>query len=178
MKKIKKILITLAALVTVGGASSAALSLPRAVQAQTTKTATVFPKKMRGTWYSYDTTTKKVNKLKFTKKTQISFDEQGQKLVQTLHSKKTAPLDPQFDQDYVNWIVIAGQPKAHGRKWLSIEGFDHGAGAGVFYNVARLKGHQVLSTAVGAGIWQTKHAYKTAKLAQKFQQRHYPHFEY
>ncbi|MBA1393841.1 hypothetical protein EQ500_08185 [Lactobacillus sp. XV13L] len=174
--KLKKCLITLAALVTVGAAGTAAAAPARAAQAKAD--TAVFPKKMHGTWYYYDTDMKKVNKTIFTKTTRTIFDEKGKKFVAPLHPLKDGELDPQFDQTYNTWIKIAGQPKAHGRRWINVQGFAAGAGDGIYYNVAKLKGHKVLSMAYGAGIWHTDHCYKTAKLAKQLKNRHYAHFEY
>ncbi|TPR52531.1 hypothetical protein [Apilactobacillus micheneri] len=140
--------------------------------------ATSFPKAMRGYWYASDGKTKyyigkKVFEYKNGKHVQKSYlHNSNQQKKYPMGSDSSSKKSPT-----VNWLY-AYQGKYHGMNWIDTIVWNAGAGDGAFYNFSKHNGHQVLSTAYGAGVWGTQHYYRSFKLAKQFMHKRYPHYSY
>lgn len=148
---------------------------------------------MHGTWYFYwsEGPRKYITKIQFSKKKYIS-----NKSVQVIH--KYIPHDePDFKR--ADWLFITGYQKQRGITWLNVKQWNEPAGigipntgddgedggwgenGGVFYNIRKSKGHQMLSianTINGTAIHNTSHWFRTVKLAKKYSMHHYKGFLY
>ena len=173
-KKIWIAILAIISFITVG--SSAIVNSVEPVKAETRMS--MFPKKMRGTWYQYNKKTHRIDKNVITAKKWVSYSD-GKKGTEYLHVyPKNAPAYPKQEKKKQNWIYILGDPvKVRGRMWILVEGWYQAAG-GASYNVSKLKGHWVLTNASGAGLWYSNHWYHSAKLAKKLKNQRYPHFAY
>ncbi|TPR24484.1 hypothetical protein DY120_04175 [Apilactobacillus micheneri] len=138
----------------------------------------IFPKQMRGYWYASD------GKSKYYMGKKV-FEYKNGKHVQklylhNLHQQKKYPIGNASlskKSPTINWLY-AYQFKYHGMNWINALVWNSGAGDGTFYNFSKHNGHQVLSTAYGAGIWGTQHYYRSFKLAKQFMHKRYPHYSY
>lgn len=178
---IKKILTKIVLLLALCS-TCASLSKPTVTKAETTVTAKpMFPKKMQGTWYTYSKYDKKLYKITITKKKIIYYGPNRNKSTLTVHKfipRDNRPQTKKYLKKTAKWIFLLGYEKAHGRKWLHYFGWNQTAGAGDYFNVSKINGHKVLTTAAGAGVWKSEHYYRSAKLAKKLANRHYHHFQY
>lgn len=171
--RFKQVLIELVALISLGSIGIVASSKTNIVQAK--HIAAVYPKRMRGTWYNYDKYDKKVQKVIYTKNKSITYYE-GRKYISHLHHKPKST--PKNSKRAASWCYIGARAKVRGRNWISIYGWEQTAGAGAHYNVSKLAGHWVLTSASGAGFWSSEHWYRSAKLAKKLRNKRYAHFAY
>ncbi|WEV37358.1 hypothetical protein [Lactobacillus sp. ESL0677] len=139
---------------------------------------TTYPKKLRGTWYYYNG--KKLCKEVIGKKTITDFSN-GKKFSHLVLHADVAHDPATTDKAELartkNWVT-AEKRKFQNLSWVGIHGWSDAAGAGNFINVSQLKGHKVLTSAYGSGVWADYHAYKTPKLAKKLQKKHYHQFSY
>lgn len=189
--KLKKTFIALIALISLSTFFSAANNSINIVQAE--KVPTEFPKNMHGTWYFYwsEGPRKYITKIQFSKKKYISNNS-----VQVIH--KYIPHDePDFKR--ADWLFITGYQKQRGITWLNVKQWNEPAGIGIpntgddgedggwgenggeFYNIRKIKGHQMLSianTINGTAIHNTSHWFRTVKLAKKYSMHHYKGFLY
>lgn len=191
--KLKKRIFTILALIAVAVGVGSVCNTPNTAQAK--GIPTVFPKNMRGTWYQYyndGAGRKYLSKVKITKTTYIL----GEYTPKVIH--KYIPHDkPDFER--ADWIFIPGYQKQRDITWLNVKQWNEPAGIGIpdtgddgedggwgenggeFFNVSKLKGHQVLSianTINGTSIHNTSHWYRSVKLAKKLNKRHYKGFLY
>lgn len=176
--KLKKMWITLIAIFSLGMIGSiATIKLANPVQAKIN--VSVFPKKMRGTWYQYDKQTHLVNKETITAKKWIFYEDNGKKSIYPLHVlPKNGSHWNKMSKKKDKWMYIVNMPvKVHGHTWLAIRGW-YEMTAGPFFTVSKLKGHQVLTNAAGYLVTGANHWYHSVKLAKKLKNKHYAHFVY
>ncbi|TPR18107.1 hypothetical protein [Apilactobacillus timberlakei] len=139
-----------------------------------------FPKAMRGHWYASNGKDKyyigkkifEYKRGKYSYKAYLhNLNQQKQYPIGSDSSSKKSPT--------VNWLYsYKSKVKVHGIKWIDVLVWNAGAGDGTFYNFSKHNGHQVLSTAYGAGLWGTGHYYRSFELAKQFMHKRYPHYDY
>lgn len=176
--KIKKFIIAIALIVTVGVSTACTINQINIVDAKTN--IAVFPKKMRGKWYSYSNYSNKVNKQIITKK-RFKANEAGDKYTRYLHVNPTGCSYDYYKRSNnkkINWVYFSNRAKAHGRNWLALRGWYQSAGAASYFNLSKLNGHQVLTIAGGAGVWGSEHYYRSQKLAKQLKNQRYSGFKY
>ncbi|MCT2887677.1 hypothetical protein EFS12_02090 [Levilactobacillus brevis] len=128
-------------------------------------TIKVFPKRIRGTWYTYDTYDKKTVRIRITEK-KMMFG----KSISRLHSRKTTAY-PKVGAKvkHPSWI-IGYNFKYKNEKWTQMYGWYQSAGAGSFYRRVQHKIHgkkySMLQLAGGAGISTFGYAYHSKKEAK------------
>ncbi|MDF7669500.1 hypothetical protein [Lactobacillus sp. ESL0703] len=138
----------------------------------------VYPKKMRGTWYYYDG--KKLCKEVIGKKTMTHYTSGKKDAYRVVHAYVAHDASTMNKEELAhtkNWVTAENR-KIQGLNWVGIHGWSDAAGAGEFINVSQIKGNKVLTSANGAGVWVSYHAYKTPKLAKKLQKKQYHQFSY
>ncbi|WP_105956614.1 hypothetical protein [Apilactobacillus quenuiae] len=141
---------------------------------------TSFSKSMRGYWYASNGKDKyyigkkvfEYKRGKYSYKAYLhNLNQQKQYPIGSDSSSKKSPT--------VNWLYsYKSKAKVHGMKWIDVLVWNAGAGDGAFYNFSKHNGHQILSTAYGAGLWGTEHYYRSFKLAKQFMHKRYPHYDY
>ncbi|MDF7637991.1 hypothetical protein PT285_00875 [Lactobacillus sp. ESL0791] len=144
-------------------------------------TQATYPSLMQGNWYYYDQYSKKIQVIFFDNNIDGSYEHGRRKVGDFLH--KYIKHDPEkeskaYQKRTSNWDFISAKVRIKGRYYLNIMGWNQGAGDGISYNVSRINGNQVLTTAEGAGFWVVYHAYRTPELAQQYKQKRYSGFVY
>ncbi|WEV50666.1 hypothetical protein OZX69_06865 [Lactobacillus sp. ESL0731] len=178
--KLKHTLLIVTALITLG-TSSAIAPQPAAATTVKAKKIKSYPKNMRGTWYYYDTYTKKLDKEVFTKKTAKFYV--GKKKVGYTKLHAYTKHDPYTNDKAIlkktaHWTYADDTITVNGIIWLNIRGWNQGMGDGEYYNVATFDNNEVLTSASGAKIWVDHHAYRTPELAKALKNKHYQYFSY
>ena len=164
----KKLMIAVAAgvsLLAVGGLQT---GMPVTAQAKAKTTLKAVPQRYRHTWYHY--ANGKMDTLTFTTK-QISgmtyYNGKGVKYVAHIHHHKLTATS--FKKHY-SWST-AVTTKRHQAQWINVRGWNQVMGAGDYYKVMTktVKGKKVsvLSQAGGAGVWTSAHYYRTKQLAKQ-----------
>lgn len=176
--KFKKVLIAIAALITIAAVGIYSVNSVSTVQAAKVKKAP-FPKNMQGTWYTYDKYFKKIVKRTFTKNKEISYDDKGKKTYNYLYAKPA--VLPETSEKTKNWRYFSKKLKISGYTWIGVNrwGFRDG-GTQLYYNVAKLKKNWVLGLAFAQGeIFEVAaHWYRSPKLAKKLKNMHYPKYDF
>ena len=198
--KLKKSLISVIALISLGTVGSLVNNSATTVEAK--KVPTVYPKAMRGNWYFFnkeDINYPFVTKETFTK-TKVTrtyyYGENPKKMKMGTDSKFLHKYIPHTatdalgsdDNKALHWEFLTGYKKEGGHKWLNIKQWNstnaiggHEEDGGLFYNVSKLKGHQVLTEANvmhGSKIHNCAHWYRSKKLARKWSLHEYKGFLY
>ncbi|WEV70504.1 hypothetical protein OZY43_06060 [Lactobacillus sp. ESL0785] len=138
-----------------------------------------YPKNMRGSWYYYDTYTKKVNKEIFTKTTAkfyVGKKEVGYTKLHAYVKHNSLKADSKYQEKTARWVYADSQDTINGVIWLNILSWDQKVGAS--YNVTDLDNNSVLTSASGNKPLVDHHAYRTPKLAQDLKDIHYQVFNY
>lgn len=167
--KLKKIWIALIAIISLGVFAS------NTSDVSAKSNTAIYPKNMRGTWYHYDKYTKKMEKSVYTKNKSFFYTD-GKKLVGYLHNKPKST--PRYSKKTAGWEYIMDHTKVRGKNWITLYGWDQSSGAGAHLNVSKLNGHWVLTNATGPTFYSSEHWYRSAKLAKKLRNHHYPGFAY
>ncbi|RHW49010.1 hypothetical protein [Lactobacillus bombicola] len=165
--KIKKYIIAIVLIATMGVSTACTINNAKIVDAKIN--TAVFPKKIRGTWYSGNG-----NKTVITPKKYISYDG-GHKYVSYLHVRHN---NSKMSNKTQNWIYFFDRGQVNGRRWITIKGWNAMMGFGTHYNVSKLNGHYVLTTAMGEPISGSSHSYKSLKLARQLKNQRYSGFKY
>lgn len=144
---------------------------PTTAQAKAQRTAKVYPKRLRGTWYHYDGQGK-YDRVKFTKTKwrSVGYDNQ-QRYASTLklHQRRVS-ADPEQIARHPKWVV-GYKLRARHASWIELRGWNQSAGDGTYYKVANKHYHgqkiRVISEAGGAGLWVIQHYYASKKVAKQ-----------
>jgi hypothetical protein len=130
-------------------------------------TIKTFPKRIRGTWYTYDRYDHKIFRIRISAKKLTE-----NKYISRLHSrKKTAYPKLGAKIKHPSWII--GYTFTYkGEYWTQTYGWYQSAGAGDYYRKVnhRIHGKQyaTLQLASGAGIWTDGYAYHSKKAAKAY----------
>ncbi|WP_367295752.1 hypothetical protein [Levilactobacillus yonginensis] len=162
----KRMVTLLLATVTVSTAA-VTLGTQQVAAAKTRYTIRTFPKRMRGTWYTYSGG--RYYRVKITAK-KIS----GAAGTWHLHPKKVTASTNFRSRRHRNWIY-GTTFKIDGEKWTWTYGWTQGAGAGDYYRgvAHRLNGktYHTLQLASGAKAWTDGYAYHSKRAAKKYANR-------
>lgn len=173
--KFKKVIMLVATLIGVGTIGNF-INTPSNVQAK--QTQAVFPKSWSGTWYSYNSKTKKIDKMTFTKTKQIYY-ENGHQYPKLLKAKPK--VMPKPSKKTRSWVYLSNKMTQKGYTWtgVGIWGYPD-EGTLDWYNVAKLDGNKVLGYAEYQNVyWYVdSHWYQTAKLAKKLKDHKYPNYDF
>lgn len=127
-------------------------------------TIKMFPKRYRGTWYTYEGGRYFRVKISATRM-------QGGNSTRFLHVRKKATIGDPRVAKHPNWL-IANVFKYQGQTWLWAYGWNQGAGAGEYYQARhhriRGKSYDTLQLASGAGAWVDGYAYRSKRAARQF----------
>lgn len=157
------VLMVLSLLVGVGVATNANQSVAHAKAKRTLK---VYPKRIRGTWYSYQY--HKMYRYKISAKKMV-----GTGLKNQLHSRKANYfVKNNAKMKHPNWVVARIFKLSNNERWVNVMGWYQTAGDGSSYwkTTHKLGGHKraVLKMAGGAGFWTYAHGYHSKHLAKKY----------
>ncbi|MDF7639727.1 hypothetical protein PT285_09970 [Lactobacillus sp. ESL0791] len=176
MKHKKLIILSAAVALAVGGTVTAVGVDNQVVQAKSSNKKSVFPKKVRGSWYRY--LGKDLIKETFTAKKMMWYTNGKKQGYSNLHVYK-AHVDPhKASKKYLrktqHWVT--GGSTANGSNFAIMPWNYYGAGTHELYEVDKMGGHQVLTEYTSVGLI-TGHYYRTPKLAKKLQSKHYKKFK-
>lgn len=124
-----------------------------------------FPKRIRGTWYTYDKYEHKTRTIKITAKTL-----KDGKYVSRLHARKVNANIPDHPKVvHSSWITADNYP-VFGEHWVDVRGWYQTSGDGGYYRKVTHKihgkKHTMLQMAGGAGVWTNSYGYHSKKLAK------------
>ncbi|MFC6164814.1 hypothetical protein ACFP3T_09060 [Lactiplantibacillus dongliensis] len=128
-------------------------------------TIKTFPKRIRGTWYTYDNYDHKIIRIKIS--TRKMSDG---KYTNRLHSRKTTAYPKQgAKMKHPSWII--GRNFTYkGEHWTQTYGWYQSAGDGDYYRKVTHRIHgkkvQLLQMAGGAGIWTDGYGYHSKRAAK------------
>ncbi|RRK11891.1 hypothetical protein D1831_00695 [Lactiplantibacillus garii] len=163
MKKILRLVLLTAMFLLVMGAANTTVQAKRVGYSYSR-----LPKRMRGTWYTYTNFgygKKKIYKLHMTNKNLRKYKKH--KVYIGKKARKTAKY----------WTATQ-TGKIHGYRWIHTYGWQQTAGAGDYFNLHKFGKHQVLTTAGGAGVWDSTNYYRSKRVAKKMTHKRYPGFKY
>lgn len=128
-----------------------------------TYTLKVFPKRIRGNWYTYDRYAHKVIRIKISAKKLIYG-----KTIQRLHSRKaTSSTIPGTKVKHPSWIIGYYYKGQH---WTQTYGWYQGSGTGDYYRKIKHtihgKKYNILQLASGGGLWTDGYAYHSKHAAR------------
>jgi len=168
--KLKRLLGMVALTLVVATVGTMQALTKQEVTAHASRTSRTFPKRLRGTWYTY--MDHKYYRMRITAK-KMSYGG----YVSQLHSrKKTFYSKVATHPKHPNWI-ISRNLTYKGQAWTWTYGWYQGAGAGEYYSrvTCNLDGHRyaAIQLASGAGIWTDGYAYHSKALAKRYAHTHF-----
>ncbi|MFC6180760.1 hypothetical protein [Lactiplantibacillus daowaiensis] len=161
----RRLLVTLGMITVMATVGVTAPTAAQTAQAATKYTIKAFPKRLRGTWYTYDTYNHKIVKVRITAKKLVSDGYTSR-----LHSRKVTSYPKQgAKMKHPSWI-IGYNFTYKGEKWTQTYGWYQSAGDGEYYRKIdhRINGkkYATLQMAGGAGIWTDGYGYHSKKAAK------------